>query len=95
MDDSSNSETYLKWLLVFIHVKEEKKLNAALEVATEALTKVQEDVKKHSKIPKRESVESKAECKLELSTANTRLMEAHMLNMLARLEPAMTYSASY
>ncbi len=78
MDDSSNSETYLKWLLVFICVKDEKKLNLTLEVAAEALTKVQEDVRKHSKIPKRESVESKAECKLELElvAANTRPAEA-------------------
>ena len=38
MDDSSDSKTYLKWLLMFIPVKEEKKLNATLKVATEALT---------------------------------------------------------
>ena len=72
MDDSSNSETYLKWLLVFIHIKEEKKLDSTLEVAAEALTKVQED----SKIPKRESVKSKSERTLELVAANTRLVEA-------------------
>jgi hypothetical protein len=72
MDDSSNSETYLKWLLVFIHIKEEKKLDSTLEVAAEALTKVQED----SKVPKRESVKSKSERTLELVAANTRLVEA-------------------
>ena len=76
MDDSSNSETYLKWLLVFIHIKEEKKLDSTLEVAAEALTKVQEDVRRHSKIPKRDLVKSKSERTLELVAANTRLVEA-------------------
>ena len=66
----------MKWLLVFVRIKKEKKLDVALEVAAEALAKVQEDVRKHSKIPKRESVESKAVRKLELVAANTRLVEA-------------------
>ena len=34
------------------------------------------EVKRHSKVPKRESVEQKAERKLELVAANTRLVEA-------------------
>ena len=59
-----------------IRVMEEKKLNEVLDVAKQTLTKVQEEVKRHSKVPKRESVEQKAERKLELVAANTRLVEA-------------------
>ena len=55
---------------------EEKKLNEVLDVAKQTLTKVQEEVKRHSKVPKRESVEQKAERKLELVAANTQLVEA-------------------
>ena len=49
MDDASNSETYLKWIQVFNRIKEEKKLNKVLDVAEQTLTKVQDDVNKHSK----------------------------------------------
>jgi hypothetical protein len=77
MDDSSNSETYLKWILVFIRIKEEKKLDEVLQATTEMFTKVHEDVKKYSKVPKKKSVEQKTEHELEVLTANLMLTEAN------------------
>jgi hypothetical protein len=40
MNDSSNSETYLKWILVYLHVREGKELDEKLTATMEILAKV-------------------------------------------------------
>ena len=59
MSDASNAESYVKWILVFLCIMEEKKLGKKLATISESLKKVLEDLKKHSKIPKKESMEQK------------------------------------
>ena len=56
MKDSSNAEFYLKWNLIFLCVKEKKKLDKKLAATFKLLKKVLEDVKKFLKIPKKESI---------------------------------------
>ena len=57
MNDLSNSETYLKWILVFLCVKEEKKLAEILHATMDTLSKIQVEVTKYFKVPKKESME--------------------------------------
>ena len=76
MNDSSNTETYLKWNLVYLHVREEKKLDEKLTMAMELLKKVQEEVKKLQKVPKNESMSENAERELEVTAAELRFTEA-------------------
>jgi hypothetical protein len=67
----------MKWILVFLCVKEEKKPNENLQATMDTLAKVQGEVNKLSKIPKRESVRSeKPEQELKVVATNLRLVEA-------------------
>jgi hypothetical protein len=59
MSDASNAQSYVKWILVFLCIMEEKKLGKKLGTISESLKKVLEDLKKHYKIPKKESMEQK------------------------------------
>ncbi len=77
MSDASNTKSYVKWILVFLHIMEEKKLDKKLVTCLESLKKVPKDLKKHSKVPKKESMEQKAEWELEGIAAKVRSAEAH------------------
>ena len=46
----------MKWNLIFLCVKEKKKLDKKLAATFKLLKKVLEDVKKFLKIPKKESI---------------------------------------
>ncbi len=67
---------YLKWILGYLHVREEKKLDEKLQATMEIPAKIQEEVKKLSKFPKKDSKEAKAEQELEVVTTNLRFAEA-------------------
>jgi hypothetical protein len=45
MGNASNPESYVKWILVFLHAKEEKKLREKLTIASESLKKVLKDIR--------------------------------------------------
>ncbi len=55
MSDTSNAKTYLKWSQTYLHVFGEKELRAPLEVATKERKKLLEDVKKFSRLLRRNS----------------------------------------
>ena len=67
MGDASNAETYMKWYFNYLWVIVEKKFNAKLLACTKTLKRALEDLKKPSKVPKRESMDQAVECKLELA----------------------------
>ena len=77
MSDASNPKSYVKWLLVFICIMEEKKLGEKLRTSSKSLKKVLKDTKKFLKVPKEESAEQKAERELEVTAAKVRSSEAH------------------
>ena len=72
MNNSSNAKTYLKLILVYLRVREERKLDEKLTTIMETLKKILEEVKKLQKVPKKESTSEKAERELELTTAKLR-----------------------
>jgi hypothetical protein len=76
MNDLFIFETYLKWILVYLCVREEKKLDEKLQATMWRLVKVREEVKKLSKIPKKESADEKAERELEVVATNLTFAEA-------------------
>ena len=75
MNGAGNSETYLKWIQVYDCVLCEKKLHEKLNIATESLKKVLEEMKKFLKIPKRETPELKGVWELEVTTTRMKLLE--------------------
>jgi hypothetical protein len=77
MEDASNPETYVKWLFIFIRVISKKKFDKKLKACSKSLKKVLEDLRKTTKVPKKESPEQKAEQELELTAAKLRSAEAH------------------
>ena len=92
MSNASNPESYVKWILVFLHVMEEKKLRKKLATSSESLKKVLKNVKKFKKVPKKESMETKAEQEFEVTTAKVR--SAEVKAKYATAIGAMTCSAS-
>jgi hypothetical protein len=55
MGDASNAEIYMKWYFSYLRVIVEKKFNENLLACSETLKSALEDLKKPSKVPKRES----------------------------------------
>ena len=92
MSNASNPESYVKWILVFLRVMEEKKLRKKLATSSESLKKVLKNVKKFKKVPKKESMETKAEQEFEVTTAKVR--SAEVKAKYATAIGAMTCSAS-
>ena len=76
MHDASNAETYLKWYQTYLRVLDMQKLRIPLDVATQGFKKLQEDIKKLQKTPKRETPEEKATRENNLSIAKLELVEA-------------------
>jgi hypothetical protein len=83
MNDASNAETYLKWVQVYIRVLGEKNLRAPLDVATGVRKKLLEDLKKFSKVPKREVAENKVTREVELAATKVKLGEATAIHAIA------------
>ncbi len=88
MHNASNAETYLKWFQTYLRVLDDQKLRPPLDAATKEFKKLQENVKKFSKTPKRESAEDKvireedlAVTKLELEGATAIHANASKLRM--------------
>jgi hypothetical protein len=76
MHVASNAETYLKWYQTYLRVLDDQKLRPPLDAATKELKKLQEDVKKFSKAPKRESPEDKVKREEDLAIAKLEPEEA-------------------
>ncbi len=67
LGDASNAETYLKWYFNYLRIIVERKSDVKVLACADALKRAVEDLKKPSKIPKRESEDQKAESELELA----------------------------
>ncbi len=83
MHDASNAETYLKWYQMYLHVLDSQKLHPQLDAATLGFKKLQEDVKKLSKTPKRETADEKVTRENDLSIAKLELVEATAVHAIA------------
>ena len=55
MNNASNTETYLKWVQVYIRVLGKKNLHVPLDAATVDRKKLLKDMKKLPKVPKKET----------------------------------------
>jgi hypothetical protein len=64
MGDASNAETYMKWYFNYLRIVVERKSDLKVTACADALKRAIEDLKKPSKIPKRESEDQKAEREL-------------------------------
>ncbi len=67
MGDASNAETYMKWYFNYLRIIVERKSNLKVLACADALKRATEDLKKPSKIPKRELEDQKAERELEIA----------------------------
>jgi hypothetical protein len=76
MNNTNNTETYLKWVQVNIHILGKKNLRVPLNVATMDCKKLLEDMKKFLKVPKREAAENKVTRELEVAATEVKLEEA-------------------
>jgi hypothetical protein len=83
MNNASNTETYLKWIQVYICVLGKKNLRVLLDVATMDQKKLLEDLKKFLKVPKREAVENKVTRELEAAATKVKLEEATVIHTIA------------
>ena len=83
MNDASIAETYLKWIQVYLRILGEKDLRAPLDAATGVCKKLLEDLKKFSKVCKREVVENKAVREVELAATKVKLGEATAIHAIA------------
>jgi hypothetical protein len=72
MADASNAKTYMKWYFNDLRVIVEKKFDEKLLACSETLKGAIEDLKKPSKVPKRESADQVAERKLELAACKVK-----------------------
>ena len=88
MSTPSNAKSYVKWLLLFIRVLCEKKFDKKLEACSKSLKKGLKDLRKATKVPKKESTKKNAEWELELAAVKLRSAEAHA-------KPATTIGACY
>jgi hypothetical protein len=77
MGDASNYKTDMKWYYNYLRVIVKKKFDEKLLACSETLKGALEDLKKPSKVPKREAVEQKAERKLELAASKLKSAEAY------------------
>jgi hypothetical protein len=83
MHDASNAETYLKWYQMYLRVLDCQKLRPQLDVATLGFKKLQEEVKKLLKTPKRETAEEKVTRENDLSIAKLELVEVAAVHATA------------
>ncbi len=67
MGDASNAETYMKWYYNYLRIIVERKSDVKVQAYAGVLKSTVEDLKKPSKIPKRETEDQKAERELELA----------------------------
>jgi hypothetical protein len=77
MGDASNAETYMKWYFNYLRIIVEKKSDVKLLACSETLKRAIEDLKKPSKVPKREPEDQKAERELELATCKVKSEDAY------------------
>ena len=94
MGDASNAKTYMRWYYNYLRVVIKKKFDEKLLACSEALKRALEDLKKPSKVPKRESPEQKAERKLELAACNEKY-DAAYTNHAKAIGVHYDYSGSY
>ncbi len=66
-DNASNAETYMKWYFNYLRIIVERKSDVKVLACANTLKRAVEDLKKSSKIPKRESEDQKAEREFELA----------------------------
>ncbi len=64
---TSNMETYMKWYFNYLRIIVERKSDVKVLACANALKRAVKDLKKPSKIPKRELEDQKAEHELELA----------------------------
>jgi hypothetical protein len=83
MNNASNTETYLKWVQVYIRILGEKNLRAPLDNATVERKKLLKDFKKFSKVPKKEFAENKVMREVELAATKVNLVEATAIHVIA------------
>ena len=83
MHDASNAETYLKWYQTYLRVVDMQKFREPLDAATKEFKKLQEDFKKLSKTPKRETADKKVTRENDLSIAKLELVEAAAVHATA------------
>ncbi len=76
MHDASNAKMYLKWYQMYLRVLDDQKLCPPLNAATKEFKKLQEEVKKFSKTPKREMADKKVTRENDLSITKLELAEA-------------------
>ena len=82
MNNASNIEMYLKWIQVYICVLGKKNLRVPLDVATVERKKLLEDLKKFSKVPKKEVKENKVAREVELAATKVKLVEATAIHTI-------------
>ena len=75
-NNASNTETYLKWVQVYICVLGKKNLCVPLDVATVERKKLLEDMKKFLKVSKKQTPENKVTRELEVAATKVKLAEA-------------------
>ena len=73
----------MKWIQVFIHVLDKKKLRGKLGTASESLKKALEELKKFLKVPKKETPEQKVTGELEVTAAKVKATEANTVHAIA------------
>jgi hypothetical protein len=83
MHDASNAETYLKWYQTYLRVLDDQKLRALLDAATKDRKKCLEDMKKLSKVPKREATGDKVTREEDLAITKLELEEATSVHAVA------------
>ncbi len=77
MGDASNAETYMKWYFIYLRIIVERKSNCKLLACSKTLKRAIKDLKKPSKVPKRESEDQKAERELELAACQAKSDDAY------------------
>jgi hypothetical protein len=77
MGDASNAETYMKWYYNYLRIIVERKSDVKVLAYADALKRAVEDLKKPSKIPKRETEDQKAERELELAACQEKYEVAY------------------
>jgi hypothetical protein len=77
MGDASNAETYMKWYFNYLRVIVENKFDEKLLACSKTLKRAIEDLKKPSKVPKRESADQAAERVLEIAACKVKSDDAY------------------
>ncbi len=77
MGDASNEETYMKWYYNYLRIIVERKSDVKVLAYADVLKRTVEDLKKPSKIPKKETGDQKAERELELAACKEKYEVAY------------------